>query len=188
MRPAGPGVTGESRPLARLPAAFNPGAKVPGKSVRRLGYAVVVMLLRPLAAGAQATPAPPETVLARIETGKVVRARLDPGRTIVGVYSPLGDGRLGIRTDAGDTETLRLTDLRELSVRGRHTKTGAIIGGVAGIGLGVFVATIVRAVCDAADCDDTGPYLVAVPLFGAGGGLLGAAIGAAIPKWKRVYP
>jgi hypothetical protein len=149
---------------------------------------VLVSLLLPTAARAQASASSPDAVLARIESGKTVRARLAPDRTIVGVYAPVGDGRLGIRTDAGGTETLRLTELRELSVRGRHTNTGAIVGGIAGVGFGFFVGWMVTHVCDAADCHGSGPYAVAIPLFGAGGALLGAVMGTAIPKWKRVFP
>jgi hypothetical protein len=153
-----------------------------------LCLAVLVTLLPPISVGAQQSTSPPETVLARIESGKVVRARLDSDRTVVGQYAPVGDGRLGIRTDAGTTDTLPLTGLRELSVRGRHTKTGAMVGGIAGIGFGIFVGYVVTHVCDSTDCDGSGPYAVAIPLFGGGGALLGAAIGAAIPKWKRVFP
>jgi len=150
--------------------------------------AVLASVLAPAILRAQAPPTPSEAVLARVEPGKVVRARLHSDRTVVGQYAPVGDGRLGIRTDAGTTDTLSLTALRELSVRGRHTKTGAIVGGIAGVGFGVFVGWVVTHVCDAADCDGAGPYAVAIPLFGGGGALLGAAIGAAIPKWKRVFP
>ena len=169
-------------------ANFQPGVSVASWRVRSRCLAVAVTLLAPAALRAQAPADPPSGVLARIESGKVVRARLDSGRTVVGQYAPVGDGRLGIRTDAGTTDTLLLTGLRELSVRGRHTKTGALVGGVAGIGFGILVGYVVTHVCDAADCDGSGPYAVAIPLFGGGGALLGAAIGAAIPKWKRVFP
>ncbi len=155
---------------------------------RAWGLAVLVSLFLPTAARAQASASSPEAVLARIESGKVVRARLDPDRTLVGSYAPVGDGRLGIRSDLGATDTLRLGEIRELAIRGRHTKTGAIVGGMAGVGLGIFIGWIVTNTCDAADCDGSGPYAVAIPLFGGGGALLGAAIGTAIPRWKRVFP
>ena len=127
-------------------------------------------------------------VLTRIEAGKYVRARLDPDRTITGHFVPVGDGRLGIRHDAGATDTLRLAELRELAVRGRHTKAGAILGGIAGVGIGTFVAIMVTALCETDDCRGGRPFAIAIPVFGAGGALVGAAVGTAFPKWKRVYP
>ena len=135
-------------------------------------------------AAAQGQPA----VLSQIDPGKYVRARLDPDRTLSGHFVPVGDGRLGIRHDAGVTDTLRLAEVRELAVRGRHTKAGAILGGIAGVGFGTFVAIMVSALCETDDCRGGRPFAIAIPVFGAGGALVGAAVGTAFPKWKRVYP
>ncbi len=154
--------------------------------VRRL--AVLIGLLLPAALRAQTSPSSPDAVLARIESGKVVRARLDADRTVVGAYTPMGDGRLGIRSDQGSTDTLRLGEIRELSVRGRHTKSGAIIGGIAGVGFGVLVGILVSGFCETDSCRGIEPYALAIPLFGGGGALLGAALGSAFPKWKKVFP
>jgi hypothetical protein len=142
-----------------------------------------LLLLLARSASAQANP-----VLGQIDSGKYVRARLDPDRTISGHFVPVGDGRLGIRHDAGATDTLRLAELRELSIRGRHTKAGAILGGIGGAGFGTFVAIVVNALCETDDCRGARPYLIAIPAFGAAGALLGAVVGTAFPKWKRVYP
>jgi hypothetical protein len=144
----------------------------------------VALAARFTSAAAQGQP----TILDQIDPGKYVRARLDPDRTVSGHFVPVGDGRLGIRHDAGVTDTLRLAELRELSVRGRHTKAGAILGGIAGAGFGTFVAIMVTALCETDDCRGGRPFAIAIPLFGAGGALLGAAVGTAFPKWKRVYP
>ena len=126
--------------------------------------------------------------IGRVASGAFVRARTDADRTLAGRFIPVGDGRLGIRSDQGVTDTLRLGELRELSVRGRHTKTGAIIGGIAGVAVGIFVGVMVNGVCETDDCRGARPYLIAIPAFGAGGALLGAAVGSAFPKWKRVFP
>jgi hypothetical protein len=142
-----------------------------------------LLLLPGRSASAQANP-----VLGQIDSGKYVRARLDPDRTISGTFVAVGGGRLGIRHDAGVTDTLRLAELRELSVRGRHTKAGAILGGIAGVGFGTFVAIMVTALCETDDCRGGRPFAIAIPVFGAGGALVGAAVGTAFPKWKRVYP
>ena len=147
---------------------------------------LLVSLLLPAAGAAQAPPGLPP--LAGIASGKTIRAKTSPERTYVGAYTPVGDGRLGIRPEGGPTDTLRLSEIRELSVRGRHTKTGAIIGGVAGAAFGTFIAVIVNALCETDSCDGAEPFVIAIPAFGAGGALLGAAVGSAFPRWKRVYP
>ena len=101
---------------------------------------------------------------------------------------PVGDGRLGVRGDLGPTDTLRLGELQELAVRGRQTRTGAIVGGIAGVAVGIFVGVMVNGLCETDDCEGARPYLISIPAFGAGGALLGAAVGSAFPKWKRVFP
>ena len=110
------------------------------------------------------------------------------GRTVTGRYAAVDDGRLGVRAESGTTDTLRLTELQALSVRGRQTKTGAIVGGSLGLAFGLFVGYMVGALCESADCDRGEPFLVTIPLFAGSGSLIGAAIGAAFPKWKKVYP
>jgi len=141
-------------------------------------------LLVPGSGAAQATG--PD--LGRLGPTSVIRATLSDGRTLTGRFAAVGDGRLGVSSDAGTTDTLQLTQLRTLSVRGRNTKTGAIIGGSAGLAAGLFFGWMIGALDDSADPDRTGPFLVTVPLFTGSGALLGGVIGAAIPKWKKVYP
>jgi hypothetical protein len=131
---------------------------------------------------------PAGPTIGRVAPGAFVRARTDADRPLAGRFVPVGDGRLGIRSDQGVTDTLHLGELRELSVRGRHTKTAAIIGGIAGVAAGIFVGVMVNGVCETDDCRGARPYLIAIPAFGAGGALLGAAVGSAFPKWKRVFP
>jgi hypothetical protein len=155
------------------------------KSVLPLATLLVVFAAYPARAGAQDPAAP---ALDRLGPTSVVRATLPDGRTITGTYSAVGDGRLGISANAGGTDTLRLAQLRALSVRGRHTKTGAILGGTVGLAAGLFLGYMIGGVCDAAECDRGKPFLVTVPLFAGGGTLLGAAIGSALPKWTRVFP
>lgn len=154
-----------------------------------LGFRIVVAFSVALAApGTTAAAQGQQPVLTQIDPGKYIRARLDPDRTISGHFVPVGDGRLGIRHDAGVTDTLRLAELRELAVRGRHTRAGAILGGIAGVGFGTFVAIMVTALCETDDCRGGRPFAIAIPVFGAGGALVGAAVGTAFPRWKRVYP
>jgi hypothetical protein len=107
---------------------------------------------------------------------------------LTGRYAPIGMDRIAVLAESGVSDTLSLAGIQALAVRGRHTRTGAIVGGAAGLAAGIFFGYVIGAVCDAADCDRGRPYLLTIPLFGAGGTLLGAGIGAAIPKWKRVLP
>ena len=146
----------------------------------------LVTLAVPGLATAQ-TAAPGE--LPPIEPGKVVRARLTTATTVTGRFTSVSDGRLGIDTDAGRAEAIPIEQIKELAVRGRHTKAGAIIGGIGGAGFGAFIALMVNALCEGGDdCSGFRPWAIAVPAFGAGGALVGAAVGSAFPKWKRVYP
>jgi hypothetical protein len=124
----------------------------------------------------------------RLGPSAVVRVTLPDGRTLTGRYALVGHDRIAVLAESGIGDTVSVAGIRTLAVRGRHTRTGALVGGAAGVAAGIFFGYVIGAVCDAADCDRGRPYLLTIPLFGAGGTLLGAGIGAAIPKWKRVYP
>jgi len=149
---------------------------------------LISALLLSGAMGRAAGQSDPAGVVSRIRPGAVIRARLTSEQTVTGRYVPIGDGRLGITAEPGMTDTVRLSQLRQLAVRGRHTKTGAIIGGAGGAAFGVFVGILVTALCETDSCNGTRPYLIAVPVFGAAGALLGGAVGAAFPKWRTVFP
>ena len=102
-------------------------------------------------------------------------------------------GRVGFRTESEmvlqmdeKNRTVSLGSVDTLWVRGRRTKTGAIIGGLLGIGGGIFLGAIANALCEY-DCG--GNYIVGGAAFGAvSGGVAGAIIGTAIPRWRRVFP
>lgn len=145
---------------------------------------LVALLAVPSRAGAQT----PGLDLGRLGPSSVIRATFADGRAVTGRYAAVGEGRLGVRSGAGRTDTLRLAQLQTLSVRGRHTRTGAIVGAAAGLAAGIYFGYFIGASCESSDCDGGEPYLLTIPLFGGGGALLGAAIGAAVPKWKRVFP
>lgn len=124
----------------------------------------------------------------RVTPGVVVRVDLSGNRSVVGQYSRLGDGRLGVARENGAMDTVAFNQIRTLAVRGRHTKTGAIVGGSVGLAFGVFVGIVASAMCETDSCNGVQPYLISIPIFAGGGTLVGAAVGAAFPKWKRVYP
>ena len=104
-------------------------------------------------------------------------------------------GRVGQRTatsltliGARDTSTVNLAVIDTVWVRGRRITTGAILGGIVGAGGGVFLGWLVAGLCEY-DCPGIPSATVVGGLLGAGAGaIVGGAIGAAIPRWRRIYP
>jgi hypothetical protein len=79
------------------------------------------------------------------------------------------------------------TSIDTLWVRKHSAVRGGIIGGVL---LGVFGAVVGASIGERGD-DDYNPGFTALVLGGGGalgGGLLGALVGLAIPRWDRQYP
>ena len=77
-----------------------------------------------------------------------------------------------------------VTGIDTLWERRTASKTGALVGGLLGAGIGVLVAT------QAVEKGETPPadYVGVFAIGGAvGGGLLGALVGLAFPKWHRLY-
>jgi hypothetical protein len=77
-----------------------------------------------------------------------------------------------------------VTSIDTLWDRRTASKTGALVGGLLGAGIGVLVAT------QAVEKGET-PPAAWIGLFAiggtVGGGLLGALVGRAFPKWHRLY-
>jgi hypothetical protein len=115
----------------------------------------------------------------------MLRIEARDGRRVQGRFDGLSPTGIRVSFD-GSGETVDLNQLTAVWVRGRHTKTGAIIGGVGGLGLGLFIGYIANALCETDDCGSA--YLLAPALFIPAGALVGAAIGAAIPNWRRIIP
>ena len=118
----------------------------------------------------------------------MVRLRMR-GTEMTGRLIALTAGVATLSTESGN-RTASLASLDSIWVRGRATKTGAIIGGVAGLVIGaVFVGVAVDALCEV-DCDTAGleGALVGGALGLGTGGLVGAGIGALIPKWRLRFP
>lgn len=89
---------------------------------------------------------------------------------------------------SAETEPLRVpaTTIDTLWTRGSAVKTGAIVGALTGLALGV----VAGATCNdwSEDCP-TDTAVFALGGIGLGGGaLLGSLLGLAIPKWHRQYP
>jgi hypothetical protein len=77
------------------------------------------------------------------------------------------------------------TSIDTLWTKGTSSKTGALVGGLLGAGLGVLFATQTVEEGETAGAD----WVLAIGGGGAvAGGLLGALIGSAFPRWQRRYP
>lgn len=125
-----------------------------------------------------------------LHVGQRLRVERPDGARLEGVFSAATADSLVIEHDAG-LARIDHAEIGRLWVRGRATKTGAIVGGitglVAGIATGLFIGEVI---CNNEDCNaDTG---VAVAALGLGGGVVGAGggalIGSTIGKWHLRFP
>ena len=77
-----------------------------------------------------------------------------------------------------------VTGIDTLWERRTAGKTGALVGGLLGAGIGVLAATQAVEKGETPSAD----YVALFAIGGAvGGGLLGALVGRAFPKWHRLY-
>jgi hypothetical protein len=125
-------------------------------------------------------PLVPKTSLVRLRAQGIETT----GRLIA-----LTSGVATLETETGN-RTASLASVDSIWVRGRATKTGAIVGGIGGAVLfGAFVGYAVSGLCEV-DCDNS--FLEGALVGGAlglgGGAILGAGIGALIPKWRLRFP
>jgi hypothetical protein len=77
-----------------------------------------------------------------------------------------------------------ITSIDTLWDRRTASKTGALVGGLLGAGIGVLVATQAVEKGETPPADWIGLFAIGGTV---GGGLLGALVGRAFPKWHRLY-
>jgi hypothetical protein len=123
--------------------------------------------------------------LARLHPETVLRIESQDGRRVQGRFDGLSQTTIRLSFD-GSGESVDLDELTAVWARGRHTKAGAILGGAAGLGLGLYIGLVANALCETGDCG--GAYLLAPALFIPAGALVGAVVGAAVPNWRRIIP
>jgi hypothetical protein len=123
--------------------------------------------------------------LARLGDGQWVRLRGSRVGLIEGSVVSSSPTLVTLRTDGLRVE-VPAPGVDSLWVLGSHAGSGALIGGaVGGIGLGVLAA----AVANSFNCKSCTSDVAEVRLVGAAGGaLIGALIGAAVPKWRLRVP
>ncbi len=129
-----------------------------------------------------------EVLESRLRRTPTVRLGAD-GARVTGRLIALGGGGASLETALGP-RVVPLASIDSIWIRGRATKTGLLIGAGAGaVVAAVFLGTVVPAVCET-DCEHAGrdAALAGFAIGAVGGGLLGAAVGTAFPKWRRRYP
>jgi hypothetical protein len=149
--------------------------------------AAFVMIALALAPGTVVAQVSIDTPLVRLNPGQFARARTLDGRRIQSRVLAIDLDPFTLHL-VGHETPLPAASIDSLWVRGRATKTGAIIGAVgAGVPSFAFWAVFCEAMSEGDGCDEWGT-VTGLALAGAGGGaLIGAAIGAAVPKWRLRY-
>jgi hypothetical protein len=119
------------------------------------------------------------------------RVRIRTGPTIIeGDYAGFSEQGVLLR-NAPDASAIPFNSIDEMWKRSRSTLQGAIIGGVIGaVLLGTFGVLLVKGLCETSSCANDYPtaILFGGGIGGAGGGFLGAGVGALIKRWQRIHP
>ncbi len=143
----------------------------------------LLLLLVPAALSAQRADSVPI-----FRPGAVLRAELSGGERVQGLLVSQDQVALTLRQDHAQRRVAS-AELGRVWVRERSTRTGAIVGGIAGaVSGGVLFNIVARVACESSDCQIAGATLVGVGVGALGGGLVGAVIGAAIPHWRLRFP
>lgn len=158
----------------------------------------VATLSAVLAAGTPAPAQVPDSTAARpafvpqlgLRSGTVVRVAPVGGGRVEGRLLRTTDWAL-VLGDASGERTVRLTPDDSVWVRGRATRRGAVTGGLVGLVLTGAAVALFYSVCEAGTDDPCTGQAGFMPLgVGAvgGGALVGAAVGALSPQWRRRHP
>lgn len=120
--------------------------------------------------------------------GKRVRLRADEAR-MSGRLLTARDGTATLETTGG-MRMFALENIDSVWVRGRSTRTGAVIGGAIGAAFfGVAASVLNASACSDTVCVSAGSAALQGGLFGlVSGAIVGGGIGALIPKWKGRFP
>jgi hypothetical protein len=136
------------------------------------------------------TPVTPDDALSLLQPGDDIRVGATGADLMEGRLVAISDGRL-VLDRFGIAERLPkeipIRDVRTISVRGRGTGTGAIVGATLG-GLAAAAFAVLLSQSDSC-CSQDWPDAVVVGLFFGGvvGAIPGGLVGAALPQWHRVY-
>lgn len=156
----------------------------------RTALAVILVTSLGLALPMPATSEPirkrndPAAVIAQVTPGAQVRIEDTKGRVWEGRYIAITDGAVVL-----DDPLARIpsASIRQVWIRGRATRSGAIIGGVL-FGLSKAARAAIGAGFQCEDCQGA-VRAASARGFGIGAGigaLAGGLVGAAFPKWHRL--
>ncbi|HEV8123380.1 MAG TPA: hypothetical protein VGP80_04005 [Gemmatimonadales bacterium] len=123
------------------------------------------------------------TSLAQLRTDRFVRIETSALGRIQGTVAQHSATDLTLAN--GGQHVIPVQEIQRAWVRGRHTKTGAIIGGILGAGGGIFLGLLAEGLCEY-DCAHNAYIPLGLVGLGAGAGA-GALIGMAFPRWKELH-
>jgi len=128
-----------------------------------------------------------EATVRTLKPGQTVRIRVHGGHRIESRIRSLQGGSLPLQL-VGDNGAFDVAAIDSLWVRGRATRTGAIAGAaVVGVASFAFWGALCSGLSDGGGCKEWG-RVTAYSVAGAGvGALIGAGVGASVPKWRLRY-
>jgi len=128
-----------------------------------------------------------EATVRTLKPGQTVRIRVHGGHRIESRIRSLQGGSLPLQL-VGDNGAFDVAAIDSLWVRGRATRTGAVVGAaVVGVASFAFWGALCSGLSDGGGCKEWG-RVTAYSVAGAGvGALIGAGVGASVPKWRLRY-
>jgi hypothetical protein len=152
-----------------------------------LAVAVLLMLLPP-AAVAQQLDGTRVAAVQTLRPGQVLRLDLAHTARVEGLLTLRNDTSLTLAGQDGPIR-ISLPEIERLWVRGRATRTGALIGAGVGLAAGLLYGfAISEAACGESDCSRAAVAGFVGLLGGAAGTVLGGGVGFALPRWQLRFP
>ena len=168
-----------------------PGAT---QMARARWFPVLLLILAASPIGALAQGTDRQTAVEAVKAGELVRLDVARIGRMEGPFLATNDSMFILARNEEPAQA-RVGDIERLWVRGRSTgkgaRIGALVGGVVGIAFGIWFANEVSN-CGSYEDEPCIPWVAAAftggVVFGAGGALVGAGVGFAIPTWRLRFP
>ena len=149
----------------------------------RLSRLILLLVVGPASLLSQVTI---DSVASRLHADQYVRLHVRGGRHLEGRFAFYVVAPAGSQLSVADT-LIQVVTVDSLWVRGRATKTGAIVGAVVvGVPAAVFWAEVCALITES-DCTAWGAVAGLTAGTAGVGALLGAAVGTAFPRWHLRY-
>jgi len=152
---------------------------------------VLLLILAASPIGVLAQNTDRESAVEAVKVGESVRLDVARIGRMEGLFLAANDSMFVLARN-GESAQVQLGDIERLWVRGRSTGRGAWIGAAIGLAAGIIIGLdIAGGLChddDGTFCSDAKVAAVLGAAFGAGGAVLGAGIGFAIPTWRLRFP